>query len=86
MNPLELLYMSLRTVTANPMRTMLTMLGVIIGVSSVVTLVAIGQGANAQIEKQYESLGTWLRVVPTSNMTAYRKNIQWSEPTTATSL
>jgi putative ABC transport system permease protein len=65
MNVLELLYMSLRTVTANPMRTMLTMLGVIIGVSSVVTLVAIGQGANAQIEKQYESLGTNLIVVNT---------------------
>ncbi|WP_240416268.1 ABC transporter permease [Paenibacillus periandrae] len=65
MNPLELLYMALRTVTANPMRTVLTMLGVIIGVSSVVTLVAIGQGASAQIEKQYESLGTNLIVVNT---------------------
>jgi putative ABC transport system permease protein len=65
MNPMELLYMALRTVTANPLRTMLTMLGVIIGVSSVVTLVAIGQGANAQIEKQYESLGTNLIVVNT---------------------
>ncbi|SFM19455.1 putative ABC transport system permease protein [Paenibacillus sp. 1_12] len=65
MNPLELLYMALRTVTANPMRTILTMLGVIIGVSSVVTLVAIGQGASAQIEKQYESLGTNLIVVNT---------------------
>ncbi|MCU6797243.1 ABC transporter permease [Paenibacillus sp. WQ 127069] len=57
--------MALRTVTANPMRTILTMLGVIIGVSSVVTLVAIGQGASAQIEKQYESLGTNLIVVNT---------------------
>ncbi|MEK3910455.1 ABC transporter permease [Paenibacillus sp. FSL H7-0331] len=57
--------MALRTVTANPMRTVLTMLGVIIGVSSVVTLVAIGQGASAQIEKQYESLGTNLIVVNT---------------------
>jgi putative ABC transport system permease protein len=65
MRPLELIYMALRTVTANPMRTILTMLGVIIGVSSVVTLVAIGQGANAQIEKQYESLGTNLIVVNT---------------------
>jgi putative ABC transport system permease protein len=44
------------------MRTILTMLGVIIGVSSVVTLVAIGQGAQAQIEKQYENLGTNLIV------------------------
>ncbi|MFE5318757.1 ABC transporter permease [Paenibacillus sp. NPDC056579] len=61
----ELLLMAMRTVVNNPMRTMLTMLGVIIGVSSVVTLVAIGQGTSAQIEKQYESLGTNLLVVNT---------------------
>lgn len=59
----ELIKMALRTVTANWMRTMLTMLGVIIGVASVVTLVALGQGTAAQIEQQYESLGTNLLVV-----------------------
>jgi putative ABC transport system permease protein len=59
----ELIYMALRTVVNNPMRTLLTMLGVIIGVSSVVTLVAIGQGTSAAIEKQYEALGTNLIVV-----------------------
>lgn len=63
MRLLELIYMALRTVVNNPMRTLLTMLGVIIGVSSVVTLVAIGQGTSAAIEKQYESLGTNLIVV-----------------------
>jgi putative ABC transport system permease protein len=63
MNLLELVSMALRTVVSNPMRTMLTMLGVIIGVSSVITLVSIGQGTSAQIEKQYESLGTNLLVV-----------------------
>ncbi|MDF2960358.1 MAG: macrolide export ATP-binding/permease macB [Paenibacillus sp.] len=63
MNPLELVSMALRTVVSNPMRTLLTMLGVIIGVSSVITLVSIGQGTSAQIEKQYESLGTNLLVV-----------------------
>lgn len=59
----ELFAMAMKTVTASWMRTFLTMLGVIIGVSSVVTLVAIGQGTAAQIEKQYESLGTNLLVV-----------------------
>ncbi|WP_282936985.1 ABC transporter permease [Paenibacillus sp. RC67] len=63
MKLLELISMALRTVVNNPMRTLLTMLGVIIGVSSVVTLVAIGQGTSAAIEKQYESLGTNLIVV-----------------------
>ncbi|CAG7642505.1 Macrolide export ATP-binding/permease protein MacB [Paenibacillus solanacearum] len=59
----ELVAMALKTVTANPMRTMLTMLGVIIGVSSVVTLVSIGRGTSEEIAKQYENLGTNLLVV-----------------------
>ncbi|TMV46833.1 FtsX-like permease family protein [Paenibacillus mesophilus] len=63
MNLLELVTMAVRTITAKPMRTLLTMLGVIIGVASVITLVSIGQGTTEQIEKQYESLGTNLLVV-----------------------
>ncbi|UJF36035.1 ABC transporter permease [Paenibacillus hexagrammi] len=59
----ELIFMSLRTVTSSPLRTFLTMLGVIIGVSSVVTLVSIGQGTSEQIAKQYENMGTNLLVV-----------------------
>lgn len=59
----ELIQMALKTVTANWSRTLLTMLGVIIGVSSVVVLVAIGRGTSAQIEKQYENMGTNLLVV-----------------------
>lgn len=63
MNIFELVTMALRTIMSKPMRTLLTMLGVIIGVGSVITLVSIGQGTTAQIEKQYESLGTNLLVV-----------------------
>jgi putative ABC transport system permease protein len=59
----ELIVMALRTIVGNPMRTILTMLGVIIGVSSVITLVSLGRGTSDQIEKQYESLGTNLLVV-----------------------
>jgi putative ABC transport system permease protein len=55
--------MALRTVVSNPMRTVLTMLGVIIGVSSVITLVSIGRGTSDQIAKQYEALGANLLVV-----------------------
>lgn len=62
MNILELFVMAMRTIMGKPLRTLLTMLGVIIGVASVVTLVAIGQGTSRQIEKQYESLGTNLLV------------------------
>jgi putative ABC transport system permease protein len=63
MKLMELVYMAMRTVLANPLRTILTMLGVIIGVGSVVTLVALGNGTSDQISKQYENLGTNLLVV-----------------------
>jgi putative ABC transport system permease protein len=63
MKLMELVFMAMRTVLANPLRTILTMLGVIIGVGSVVTLVALGNGTSDQIAKQYENLGTNLLVV-----------------------
>ncbi len=63
MRPWELFQMAIATVRANPLRTTLTMLGVIIGVASVLTLVSIGRGSSEAIAKQYESLGTNLLVV-----------------------
>ena len=63
MNALELVAMAMRAIMAKPLRTLLTMLGVIIGVASVVTLVSIGRGTTAKIEEQYENLGTNLLVV-----------------------
>ncbi|WP_218081379.1 ABC transporter permease [Anthocerotibacter panamensis] len=43
---------------ANKLRSMLTMLGVIIGTAAVIALVAIGRGAQAQAEQQFKSLGS----------------------------
>ncbi|MFF5072338.1 ABC transporter permease [Micromonospora olivasterospora] len=48
---------------ANRMRSALTMLGVIIGVASVVVLVAVGTGAKREVEQQVEGLGSNLLVV-----------------------
>lgn len=64
----ELIRMALRTVISNPMRSMLTMLGVIIGVGSVVALVAIGQGSTAKVTDQISGLGTNLLVVNVNNV------------------
>ncbi len=47
----------------NKMRTLLTMLGIIIGVSAVIVMVAIGAGAQGQIERQIQNLGTNMLVV-----------------------
>ncbi|MCL6456960.1 MAG: ABC transporter permease [Gorillibacterium sp.] len=63
MKLIELIIMAWRTIVSSPMRTFLTMLGVIIGVGSVITLVSIGRGTTAEIEKQYEGLGANLLVV-----------------------
>ena len=49
---------ALRALGANKLRTTLTMLGIIIGVSAVIALMSIGRGAQAKVTSQIESLGT----------------------------
>jgi putative ABC transport system permease protein len=53
----------------NKMRTGLTMLGMIIGVSAVITLVAMGNGAQAVIEEQIKGAGTNMVTVNSGNFT-----------------
>ncbi|HFE63970.1 multidrug ABC transporter substrate-binding protein [candidate division KSB1 bacterium 4484_188] len=52
-----------RSILKNRMRSLLTSLGIIIGVSAVVIMVAIGEGAQMQIERQIASLGTNMIIV-----------------------
>ncbi len=47
-----------RSLAKNKMRTFLTMLGIIIGVASVIAMLAIGEGSKESIRKQISSLGT----------------------------
>jgi putative ABC transport system permease protein len=54
----ESLSIALRALTANKLRTALTMLGIIIGVGAVIALLAIGQGASAAVASRFSSLGT----------------------------
>ena len=58
MNIFECIKSSFFNVFSNKMRTFLTMLGIIIGISSVITIVAIGNGSQAAIEEEFESFGT----------------------------
>src|SRR5512135_3511824 len=51
------------SILKNKMRTLLTMLGIIIGVGAVMVMVAVGQGAKAQIQQQIDNLGTNLIVI-----------------------
>ena len=58
-----ILRMALNSIFKNKMRTMLTMLGIVIGVGAVIVMVAIGNGAQSQIKQQISSLGTNLIVI-----------------------
>ena len=52
-----------QSIRKNKMRTLLTMLGVIIGVAAVIVMVAVGQGAQSQIRSRIDKLGTNLIMV-----------------------
>ena len=52
-----------RALARNKMRSALTMLGIFIGVAALITMVAVGQGANAAVKQQIENLGTNLLIV-----------------------
>ena len=58
---------ALKALGRNKMRTALTMLGMIIGVAAVITMVALGTGAQQQIEEQIQSAGTNLIMVRAGN-------------------
>ena len=57
MNFREIIRVALRALARNKLRTVLTMLGIIIGVGAVIGTVAIGQGASAQVQQQIQALG-----------------------------
>jgi putative ABC transport system permease protein len=62
--------LALIALAANKARTGLTMLGVIIGVAAVVTMMAVGAGAQARVEGQIRSLGSNLIIVLSGSITA----------------
>ena len=63
MNPLSSIFLSIRSLGRNKVRTILTMLGIVIGIASVIAMVAIGQGASKQIENQINAMGKNLMMV-----------------------
>jgi putative ABC transport system permease protein len=63
MRSLSLIRVAAESILANRMRTLLTMLGIIIGVGAVIVMVAIGEGAQSKIREQVEGLGTNLLVI-----------------------
>jgi putative ABC transport system permease protein len=57
MNVFESIQVSISAIFANKMRSLLTMLGIIIGISSVITVVALGEGGQKVIDKEFDQFG-----------------------------
>jgi len=54
----EIVRVAIDAIRSNKLRSFLTMLGIIIGIAAVITMVALGQGAQRAVEEQIASLGT----------------------------
>ena len=61
---------AVRALTRNALRSLLTTLGIIIGVAAVIAMVAIGEGAKARVEQAFASMGTNLLVLMPGTTTA----------------
>jgi putative ABC transport system permease protein len=59
----EILKVALESIRVNKLRSFLTMLGIIIGIAAVITMVALGEGAQRQVQERLEGLGTNLLTV-----------------------
>lgn len=54
----ESVLIALRALTVNKLRTVLTMLGIIIGVAAVIALISIGNGVSQSMTERLSSMGT----------------------------
>ena len=67
---LEAIQIALAALRANKLRSVLTMLGIVIGIAAVIAMIALGDGAQASVRARIEKLGTttlqidafWVRV------------------------
>lgn len=65
----NLLRLALRAIQRNKMRSFLTMLGIIIGVASVIAMIAIGEGSKQSIQSQIKGMGSnMITIRPSSNV------------------
>jgi putative ABC transport system permease protein len=70
MNLLQTLWVALRALSRNKLRSFLTTLGVVIGVSAVIAMVAIGDGAKARVEEAFAAMGSNMLIILPGTTTA----------------
>jgi putative ABC transport system permease protein len=82
MNLLATLRVAVRAILRNKLRSFLTALGIIIGVAAVIAMVAVGEGAKAQVAKTFASMGSnVIMVMPGSSSAGGARGGWGSQPT-----
>lgn len=70
MNLVATFRIAINALRLNKMRSMLTMLGIIIGVGAVITMIAVGGGVKEKVQSQIKSLGSNLIMIMPGSTTA----------------
>ncbi|MCX5743331.1 MAG: ABC transporter permease [Proteobacteria bacterium] len=87
MNPLTTLWLALRALWRNKVRSMLTMLGIVFGIGAVIAMVAGGQGAQQAVKEVFQNLGANVLQVMNGNQSTFgaaggagsRPSITWKD-------
>ena len=74
MSLLNIFQVAFKSLLKNKTRTLLTMLGIIIGVAAVITMLAIGEGAKSVVEEQIATMGT--NVITVMSNFSHRSNVR----------
>jgi len=82
MDFLSIVRVALRALTRNKMRSVLTMLGIIIGVGAVIAMVGVGEGASQQVQQRIDSMGSNLLYVQSGSHQAGAVHLGWGQTKT----
>ncbi|MGH9475033.1 MAG: ABC transporter permease [Terriglobales bacterium] len=84
MDILSILRVAMMALTRNKMRSVLTMLGIIIGVGAVIAMVGVGQGASEQVQARIQAMGSNLLYVQSGSHQAGAVHLGWGQTKTLT--
>ena len=82
MDLLAIIRIAMRTLARNKMRSTLTMMGIIIGVASVIAMLGVGQGARQTMQEQIQAMGSNLLFVGAGTVTRSGMHMGWGSTKT----
>ena len=75
---LTILKVGMKAIARNKMRSVLTALGIIIGVACVIAMIGVGQGSQAAIQAQISALGTNFLMIPSADVAIASRELKRS--------